>query len=47
MAPSVFTEIDVAAGPNAVWAVLTDYDRYPEWNPFLVKISGDKQGGSF
>ncbi|KAL9135287.1 MAG: hypothetical protein Q9175_003523 [Cornicularia normoerica] len=44
MAPSISTGIDIAAPPIAVWAVLTDYDRYPEWNPFLVKMSGDKKG---
>jgi len=47
MAPSISTEIDIAAPPNKVWAVLTDYDRYAEWNPFLVKIYGDKEGRSF
>lgn len=46
MAPSISTEIDIAAPPNAVWAVLTDFDRYNEWNPFIVKLSGDKQGRS-
>ena len=45
--PSISTEIDIAAPPNEVWAVLTDYERYPEWNPFMVKLSGAKEGRSF
>ena len=32
---------------SPVWAVLTDYDRYPDWNPSVVKMSGDKEGRSF
>lgn len=44
MAPSISTEIEIAAPPATIWAVLTDYERYPEWNPFLTKISGDKEG---
>jgi len=47
MAPSVSTEIDIAAPPSAVWKVLTDYDRYPDWNPFLIKLCGDKKGQSY
>ena len=44
MAPSSSATIDIAAPPKAVWAVLTDYDRYPEWNPFITNMSGDKEG---
>ena len=28
--------IDVAAPPDVVWRVITDFDRYDEWNPFVV-----------
>ncbi|WP_308257285.1 SRPBCC domain-containing protein [Pseudonocardia lacus] len=31
---SVTVEIDAPAG--FVWAVLVDYERYPEWNPYTV-----------
>ncbi len=27
---------DVAAPAATVWSVVTDLDRYPEWNPFVV-----------
>jgi hypothetical protein len=37
-------EIDAPAGQ--VWAVLTDFAAYPEWNPALPKISGDLSVGS-
>ena len=28
------THIDIDAPPEHVWDVLTDFDRYHEWNPF-------------
>jgi len=40
------TEIEIAAPVERVWQVLTDYERHPEWNPFIRSIKGDKhQGG--
>jgi len=32
--------IDIDASPEAVWKVLIDLVRYPEWNPFLSRIVG-------
>ena len=40
------TEIEIAAPPAAVWTVLTDFARYPEWNPFLVSMQGSLTVGS-
>ena len=34
----VATEIDAPA--DAVWAVLVDFPRYAEWNPFIVRATG-------
>ncbi|SFR33524.1 SRPBCC domain-containing protein [Halogeometricum limi] len=39
------TTVEIAAPPEAVWDVLTDFDRYPEWNPFL-RIAGKPNVGS-
>ncbi|MEO0734028.1 MAG: SRPBCC domain-containing protein [Bacteroidota bacterium] len=40
------TDILIPASPAAVWAVLTDFARYPEWNPFVTKATGDWRAGS-
>jgi hypothetical protein len=34
-------EIDVAAPPDVVWEVLTDFDRWQEWNPEVKSMSFD------
>lgn len=39
------TEIEIDATPERVWAILTDFPEYPEWNPFIRSIRGiPKQG---
>ncbi len=34
------TEVLIEASPAEVWAILTDFSRYGEWNPFMVDASG-------
>ncbi len=40
------TEIEIDAPAERVWLVLTDLDRYPDWNPFIPEISGELCEGS-
>jgi hypothetical protein len=40
------TEVEIDAPPERVWAVLTDFARYPEWNPFITRISGELEVGT-
>ena len=39
-------EIAIAAPPERVWEVLTDFDAYPSWNPFIKSIAGRLVVGS-
>jgi hypothetical protein len=40
------TEIDIDTSPLRVWQVLTDFSKYPEWNPFIRKIEGQPVEGA-
>ena len=40
MAKPIETSIDIAASPGRVWQVLTDFQAYPDWNPYMVEIQG-------
>jgi hypothetical protein len=40
MEKEIVTEIEINATPSRVWQVLTDFENYPTWNPFIKKISG-------
>jgi uncharacterized protein YndB with AHSA1/START domain len=43
---AIHTEIFVDAPPEKVWAVLTDFERLPEWSNNLVGLEGDfREGG--
>ena len=39
------TEIHITASPERVWSVLMDFDRYPDWNPFIRRARGRVEVG--
>ena len=39
------TEIIIEASAEKVWNILMDFERYPDWNPFIKSISGKPQVG--
>ncbi len=41
MAKEIKTHIRIEASPAQVWAVLTDFVKYPEWNPFIKSLTGN------
>ncbi len=44
--PAIETGIDIAAPPWRVWRLLTDFDAYPAWNPFLTRVEGRPEPGA-
>jgi hypothetical protein len=42
----LYAEIEINASPEKVWQVLTDFDHFKDWNPFIRSIQGTPQAGS-
>ena len=39
------TEIEIQAAPKKVWQVISELDKYPEWNPFIHHAIGKTKIG--
>lgn len=39
------TQIYIKAKPEKLWRILTEFSKYPEWNPFLKSIVGNMEVG--
>lgn len=46
MRHELHTNIDIDAPPEVVWQILTDLERYPEWNSFITSSVGEPQIGT-
>ena len=42
----ICTKIQINASPSIVWGIVTDFENYGKWNPFIREISGLKREGS-
>jgi len=42
----LYTEVEVDAPPSRVWAVLSNFAQYTEWNPFIQKAEGEPLEGT-
>jgi uncharacterized protein YndB with AHSA1/START domain len=38
-------EIEIEASAERVWRLLTDFARFPKWNPFIRRASGNLKPG--
>ena len=45
MATSIQTQIVIQAPKEKVWQVLMDFEKYPDWNPFILSITGEAKTG--
>ena len=43
---SLETDVTIRGTPEQVWSVLTDFEKYPEWNPFIRETSGEARRGA-
>ena len=39
-------KVDIAAPASIVWEILTDLEKYPDWNPFCVECSSTLEMGA-
>ncbi len=46
MAFSINTSVQLPTAPDVVWAILTDFASYPDWNPFITRAEGDWSPGN-
>jgi hypothetical protein len=40
MRKEIRKEIEINAAPERVWQILSDFEAFPDWNPFVVKVLG-------
>jgi hypothetical protein len=43
---TLHSAIEIDAAPQRVWDILTDFDSYPTWNPFVRRIIGAARVGA-
>ncbi len=41
MAKIIHTDIIIKASQKKIWKILTDFSKFPKWNPFIKEISGN------
>ncbi len=41
----LYTEIEINAPAEQVWQILTDFDGFPDWNPFIRQAAGTIEPG--
>ena len=42
---SIRAEITIQAEPHRVWEILTRFEEYPTWNPFIIRAQGVPHAG--
>ena len=45
MRATIEVETVIAAPAHRVWSVLTDFDAYPDWNPYIRSVRGELRDG--
>lgn len=45
MKKHIQTQIEINASSRVIWQILSSFEEYPEWNPFITSISGTLEEG--
>jgi len=45
MVREISSEVQIAASPERVWSILTEFSAYPAWNPLLRQVRGELRPG--
>lgn len=45
MKHQLHTEINIDADVKTVWSIFSDFENYPNWNPFIKSIKGEIKVG--
>ena len=45
MSKTIKTSILIHASKEKVWAILSDFENYNQWNPFILSIQGEVKIG--
>ncbi|WP_341908040.1 SRPBCC domain-containing protein [Fluviicola taffensis] len=45
MKKEIKSEIVIQASPNRIWEILTAFEKYPSWNPFIKSLQGQVKVG--
>ena len=43
----LYSETEIRATPGRIWEILTDFQKYPDWNPFIRSIQGTAVEGEW
>jgi hypothetical protein len=46
MRTEIKTQIEINASPKKIWEILTNFENYPNWNPFIKQLTGEVKVGS-
>ena len=42
---TIQTDVTINTTASKVWQILTDFEAYPQWNPFIRQIAGEARPG--
>jgi hypothetical protein len=45
MAKEISTSIVINSSPSVIWEILMNFNNYPNWNPFILSITGNPKVG--